>query len=119
MRREADRVEDERQSQAARISAWIEMYSRADGGREVAFHVHNASEMPIYEVELPSIGGTQNGENEFVGLVPPGKTIRRTAPGDWIRSYVEPEPVEIEFLDSSGRRWSRNEQGLLHLSPNR
>jgi len=28
-------------------------------------------------------------------------------------SYHSPEPVEIEFLDSSGRRWTRDEQGRL------
>ena len=28
-------------------------------------------------------------------------------------SDVEPAPVEIEFLDSAGRRWTRDEQGTL------
>ena len=50
-------------------------------------------------------------QTEFVGLVPPGQTIRRRAPAEWLRSYVEPEPVQIEFLDSAGRRWTRDEQG--------
>ncbi|WP_433609544.1 hypothetical protein ACQP2P_38620 [Dactylosporangium sp. CA-139114] len=108
--REAERAEDERRGQAARISAWIEEYRKPNDARELAFHVHNASEMPIYEVELPMPEG---GETEFVGLVPPGQTIRRPAPESWRRSYVEPEPVEIEFLDSAGRRWKRNEQGRL------
>jgi hypothetical protein len=112
--REAERSEDDRRAQAARISAWIELYRRPDGAKELAFHIHNASDMPIYEVELPLPTPTQ-GEvtSEFVGLVPPGRTIRRTAPADWLRSYVEPEPVQIEFLDSAGRRWTRDEQGTL------
>ena len=112
--READRAEDERRAQAARISAWVEMIRRVDGSREVAFHIHNASAMPIYEVELPI--PAQEGDEvgaEFVGLVPPGQTVTRPAPSDWLRSYVEPEPVQIEFLDSAGRRWSRDEQGAL------
>ena len=112
--READRAEDERRAQAARISAWVEMIRRVDGSREVAFHIHNASAMPIYEVELPI--PAQEGDEvgaEFVGLVPPGQTVTRPAPADWLRSYVEPEPVQIEFLDSAGRRWSRDEQGAL------
>jgi hypothetical protein len=70
--------------------------------------------MPIYEVELPL--PAPDGEEqpaEFVGLVPPGQTIRRPAPPEWLRSYVEPEPVQIEFLDSAGRRWTRDEQGAL------
>ncbi|MET7393525.1 hypothetical protein ABZS66_08535 [Dactylosporangium sp. NPDC005572] len=108
--REAERAEDMRRGQAARISAWVEMHRKPDGSRELAFHIHNASDMPIYEVELPMPEG---GDAEFVGLVPPGQTIRRPAPASWLRSYVDPEPVEIEFLDSAGRRWTRNEQGRL------
>jgi hypothetical protein len=113
-RREADRTEDERRAQAARISAWVEVYRKPDGMRELAFHIHNASDMPIYEVELPL--PAPDGEEhpaEFIGLVPPGQTIRRPAPSEWLRSYVEPEPVQIEFLDSAGRRWTRDEQGAL------
>ncbi|AGL16082.1 hypothetical protein L083_2572 [Actinoplanes sp. N902-109] len=39
--------------------------------------------------------------------------MQRPAPADWLRSYVDPEPVQIEFQDSAGRRWSRDEQGTL------
>ena len=112
-KREADRAEDERRAQAARISAWVELYRKPDGARELAFHIHNASDMPIYEVELPLPTPTNDDRTEFVGLVPPGQTVRRPAPSEWLRSYVEPEPVQIEFLDSAGRRWSRDEQGAL------
>ncbi|MEU8661921.1 hypothetical protein [Actinoplanes philippinensis] len=73
--------------------------------------------MPIYEVELPlPARGDEEPHVEFVGLVPPGQTIQRPAPTEWLRSYVEPEPVQIEFLDSAGRRWSRDEQGTLSRS---
>ena len=113
-RREAGRAEDERRAQAERISAWVELIRRADGSRELTFHIHNASAMPIYEVELPlPARDDEEPGSEFVGLVPPGQTIQRPAPTDWLRSYVEPEPVQIEFLDSAGRRWSRDEQGAL------
>ncbi|HEY8474309.1 MAG TPA: hypothetical protein VIL37_16970 [Natronosporangium sp.] len=113
-RREADRAEEERRAQASQISAWVEAYRRADGTREVAFHIHNASDMPIYEVALPLPEPThQEQSEEFIGLVPPGQTIRRTAPAEWQRAYREPEPVQIEFLDSAGRRWTRDEQGTL------
>lgn len=114
-RREDDRAEDERRAQAARISAWVEAYRKPDGTRELAFHIHNASDMPIYEVELPLPARTEEegGAVEFVGLVPPGQTVRRPAPSEWLRTYVEPEPVQIEFLDSAGRRWIRDEQGAL------
>jgi hypothetical protein len=112
-RREADRSEDERRAQAAKISAWVEMHHKVDGSRELALHIHNASDMPIYEVELPLPSPDDEETTEFVGLVPPGQTIRRPAPSDWIRSYVDPEPVQIEFQDSAGRRWARDEQGTL------
>jgi hypothetical protein len=113
-RREADRAEDDRRAQAERISAWVELTRKLDGSRELAFHIHNASAMPIYDVELPlpAHGGEEPG-SEFVGLVPPGRTVQRAAPTDWLRTYVEPEPVQIEFLDSAGHRWSRDEQGSL------
>ena len=113
-RREADRTEDERRAQAERISAWVELSRKVDGGRELLFHIHNASAMPIYEVELPlPARGEEDAGSEFVGLVPPGQTVQRPAPAEWRRTYIEPEPVQIEFLDSAGRRWSRDEQGTL------
>lgn len=112
-RREAGRSDDERRAQAAKISAWVEMHRKPDGIRELAFHIHNASDMPIYEVELPLPSPDGTEATEFVGLVPPGQTIRRPAPADWLRSYVDPEPIQIEFQDSAGRRWTRDEQGTL------
>jgi len=113
-RREAERAEDERRGQAERISAWVEAIRKVDGTRELAFHIHNASAMPIYEVELPlPARDREELAIEFIGLVPPGQTVKRAAPAEWLRSYVEPEPVQIEFLDSAGRRWTRDEQGTL------
>jgi hypothetical protein len=113
-RREDGRAEDDKRAQAARISAWVEAYRHADGKRELAFHIHNASDMPIFDVELPMPTlPDKQPVAEFVGLVPPGQTIRRPAPPEWLRSYDEPEPVQIEFLDSFGRRWTRDEQGSL------
>ena len=116
--REALRTEDEKRSQAAKVSAWLEARATPLGGRELLFHVHNASEMPIYEVSLPAMIPSEDdaGEAEFIGLVPPGQTITRAAPREWIKSYLTPEPVPVEFLDSSGQQWARNEQGTLENS---
>lgn len=111
-RREEARAQEERRLQAIKVSAWVEAQATAYGGRELLFHVHNASEMPIYEVSLPMPEeGTH--EAEFIGLVPPGQTVQRPAPREWLKTYYSPEPVEIEFLDSSGRQWTRDEQGVL------
>ena len=119
-RRDADRVEDERRAQAAKVSAWVELFRTPDGSRELAFHVHNSSDMPIYEVELPlPTRADDEPETEFIGLVPPGQTIQRRAPHDWLASYVGPEPIEIEFLDSAGWQWRRDEQGALTRSAQR
>jgi hypothetical protein len=113
-KREADRTEDERRAQASKVSAWVELFRTPEGSRELMFHVHNSSDMPIYEVELPlPTRGEDEPETEFIGLVPPGQTIRRLAPHDWLASYVGPEPIEIEFFDSAGWQWRRNEQGAL------
>lgn len=113
--REAARAEEERRAQAVMVSAWIEAVRSPSGARELLFHVHNASQMPIYEVALrnPTPDDEEPDEAEFIGLVPPGQTVRRPAPKKWLTSYFSPEPVEIEFLDSSGRRWTRDEQGAL------
>jgi hypothetical protein len=112
--RETDRREDERRAQAARVSAWLETRPTPNGGRELLFHVHNAGDMPIYEVSLPTMTpGEENTEAQFIGLVPPGQTIVRAAPRDWIKNYFTPEPVQIEFLDSGGNQWIRDEQGAL------
>lgn len=113
-RREAVRADEERRAQAEQISAWVELTQKQDGNRVLELHIHNASAMPIYEAELPL--PARDGEeprSEFVGLVPPGRTVQRPAPAEWLRSYSQPEPVQIEFLDSAGRRWSRDEQGAL------
>lgn len=119
-RREADRTEDERRAQASKVSAWVELFLTHAGSRELMFHVHNSSEMPIYEVELPlPTRGNAEPDTEFIGLVPPGQTVRRMAPQHWRTSYVGPEPIEIEFLDSAGWQWKRDEQGALVRSTQR
>jgi hypothetical protein len=121
-KREERHDEEARRSQAVKVSAWIEAWPLAYGGRELAFHVHNASEMPIYEVSLPMPIPTGNGqahEAEFIGLVPPRQTVQRPAPKEWAASYFSPEPVEGEFLDSSGQHWTRDGQGFLTCGDNR
>lgn len=112
--REAARLEEDRRLQAVKVSAWVEAHTVAHGGRELLFHVHNASDMPIYEVSLPMPDADAGGEAEFIGLVPPGQTIQRPAPRAWLKTYYSPEPVQIEFLDSSGSQWTRDEQGTLN-----
>ncbi|SHN46918.1 hypothetical protein [Cryptosporangium aurantiacum] len=119
-RREESHAEEDRRAQAAKVSAWVAIQHARDGKPELMFHVHNASEMPIYETALPlPARPDEAAESEFVGLVPPGQTIKRPAPEEWLKSYYSPEPVQIEFLDSAGWFWTRDEQGFLYRNPER
>lgn len=113
-RREEQRNEEQRRSQAVKVSAWLEATRTSTGGQEIYFHVHNASDMPIFEVSLQTpLPEDEATEAEFIALIPPGQTIKRPAPREWLSSYHEPEPVAVEFLDSSDNHWVRNEQGTL------
>ncbi|TQS46182.1 hypothetical protein [Cryptosporangium phraense] len=113
-RREESHAEEARRAQAAKVSAWVEAKHARDGSPELLFFVHNASDMPIYETALPlPARPDEETESEFIGLVPPGQTLTRSAPSEWLGSYYSPEPVQIEFLDSAGWFWTRDEQGLL------
>ena len=54
-----------------------------------------------YNVQLPGTAGATN-------------TVEIAILDRWDQQvYFSPEPVQIEFLDSSGHHWTRNEQGLL------
>ena len=120
LRREEERTNEQRRSQAVKVSAWMEGRRGREGTIALYFFVHNASDMPIYEVALPL--PTLPGEPpraEFIGLVPPGQTVERRAPDEWLKTYISPEPVQIEFLDSSGWLWTRDEQGFLFQYPER
>jgi hypothetical protein len=119
-RREEGHAEEERRAQAARVSAWVAVQPAKNGKPELYFHVHNASDMPIYETALPIPARQgEEAESEFIGLVPPGQTVKRLAPPEWLKTYYSPEPVQIEFLDSSGWFWTRDEQGFLFRNPER
>ena len=115
-KREELRNEEQQRSQAVKVSAWLEATRNAQGGRDLFFHVHNASAMPIFEVALASHDADDAGEAEFIALVPPGQTVQRPAPREWLKGYHAPEPVQIEFLDSSGRHWARDEEGTLRAA---
>ena len=112
-KREEVRNEEQRRSQAVKVSAWLEATRNSQGGRDLFFFVHNASDMPIFEVSLSGAEADDDGEAEFIALVPPGQTVQRPAPREWLKTYHAPEPVQLEFLDSSGRHWTRNEQSAL------
>ena len=80
-KREERHDEEARRSQAVKVSAWIEARPNAYG-RELAFHVHNASDMPIYEVSLPMPIPTGDGHGQRGRVHRPGPAgADRAAPG--------------------------------------
>ncbi|GAA0264743.1 hypothetical protein [Cryptosporangium japonicum] len=113
-RREESHVEEARRAQAAKVSAWVAVKHAREGSPQLLFFILNASDMPIYETALPLPARPgEETESIFVGLVPPGQTVTQAAPTNWLKSHYSPEPVQVEFLDSAGLFWTRDEQGLL------
>lgn len=120
-KREEHHDEEARRSQAVKVSAWIEARPLPHGGRE----------LPSTSTTPPTCTSTKS---PCPRPSPPG-TIKptRTSSSDWSHlgrrctprpqtlagSYFSPEPVEIEFLDSSGQHWTRDEQGFLTRRDNR
>jgi hypothetical protein len=51
---EQTRTDGQRRDQTVKVGAWIETAPTPTGARELRFHVHNASQMPIYDASLPN-----------------------------------------------------------------
>ena len=90
--REEEHAEEERRSQAAKVSAWVEAEPNRKGGMELNSHIHNASDMPIYDVSIPipSASGSSH-DSEFIGMVPPGRTVKRSTPPRNGSSHTSPQ----------------------------
>ena len=61
-KREEVRIEEQRRSQAVKVSAWLEATRNSQGGRDLFFFVHNASDMPIFEVSLSGAEADEDGQ---------------------------------------------------------
>ena len=140
LKREADRDEERhaeaRRRQASRVTAW-----REDIGRPVvtapdpsavktrhdsnaAAKVHNASDQPIFHAVVELIDRNAVGldprppdHREHFGTIEPGG--RREVPfpatmTDRARGVVV---GRVTFMDSNGRRWSRDTNGVLEELP--
>ncbi len=136
-RREADQ---RARSQAQRVVAWAvserETYESLLRRGIVGAAVRNASEAPVYDVELiyndPPAAWTAI---RYVGMVPPSGAADVHAGFDVEHTHGEPEPsrvnpdgsirlaasaemaVEVRFTDARGTRWSRDSAGTLTELP--
>jgi hypothetical protein len=132
-RREA---EQRARSQAQLVSAWAvserETYESLLRRAIVGAAVRNASESPVYDVELaysdPPAAWTAV---RYVGMVPPAGEPDLHAGFDVEHTHGAPDPsrvnpdgsirlapsaemvVEIRFTDARGVRWSRDASGVL------
>ena len=136
-RREA---EQRTRSQAQRVAAWAvserETYESLLRRGIVGAAVRNASEAPVYDVELiyndPPAAWTAV---RYVGMVPPSTEPDVHAGFDVEHTHGAPDPsrinsdgsirlaasaemaVEVRFTDAGGVRWSRDASGTLTELP--
>jgi hypothetical protein len=136
-RREA---EQRARAQAQRVSAWAvserETYESLLRRGIVGAAVRNASESPVYDVELvysdPPAAWTAI---RYVGMVPPSGEADVFAGFDVEHTHGGPDParinsdgsirlapsaemsVEVRFTDARGTRWSRDASGTLTELP--
>jgi hypothetical protein len=116
-RRRDDQLEaNQRRAQAEQIAAW---------GSGISTYLTNASELPVYDVQLNFTIGKQATGLCIALLVPtqriPNPTQFAVVQEAWNRAtsariHGVPEPrtrVSIAFTDAAGVRWERDFQGRL------
>jgi hypothetical protein len=139
-RAERARHETGERAQASLVAAWPmserETFQRAIERGVVGAAIRNASPMPIYDVEIvyrdPGAAWTATRR---VHIVPPADEPQIFAGFDEESSTGTPAPervnkdgsvkllpsaemrVEIRFADMLGRRWSRDDTGVLATAP--
>jgi hypothetical protein len=120
---------EQRQAQARLASAWFESIEDGRGGRDrVTVVLDNASDEPIY---FPAVAVGERwvswGKSEIPYEEVPQDDIPNVIPPRYqeryrveIHLYREPSgdgerhpPVEMQFVDASGRTWFRDRSGEL------
>jgi len=125
---EERRVEEERRSQAALVSAWIDKWRTPDvGPSDVIVAVRNASEEPVWQVGVfvdSHWGPSHETGFERLHVVPPGETemvpVKVNLPrfsGELPSVLKVPPPLRLQFTDANERTWQRTERGRLALFP--
>lgn len=114
--RDFERDEDRRSAQAEAVAGWSgpirTTYPR--------YYIRNASNAPVYSVEVLFRVGEADGGGDFVRVVPPGEATDRPIPPDVVQMCLDYAPdrsdtlsVAITFRDSAGRTFSRGHDGVL------
>jgi hypothetical protein len=140
--RDRDRDERAKREQASRVSAWFGQQEKIDRMTPKprapwgAF-VRNASELPIYEVQvdflLPSPPGELHDYRGSVAIsrvppsdepifIPAGQELRKAAGTDTAGNPIYTESfggfaVAITFTDAANNVWRRNDHGHLQVRP--
>lgn len=80
--------------------------------------VQNGSSSPVYDVCLvfPDVSAPEGAVNFAVGLLPGGVTLAAPIIGDQ-QAYLGPTAIEVFATDQAGRRWQRDENGVLSEVP--
>ncbi|MEU7839975.1 hypothetical protein AB0B39_03290 [Micromonospora sp. NPDC049114] len=108
-----------RRSQALAVAAWVE--PAEEPVEALRLVVKNGSELPVYEVVIHCHGVINSvaydvipPESERVYVKPLGEIqIRRLLEGFGLVGNYRPPQPSVRFRDTSGRRWSRLEDGTL------
>ncbi|MGC4886686.1 hypothetical protein [Micromonospora sp. DT227] len=133
-----ERAEDDRRGQADLVSVWygrssgkmVTQWAAIGGGERIflrwAAHILNGSNLPIYDVTvffslLDSDDQTvRTWIAESIRVVPPREQPRivvlpssfsEVLPDEDLRDRIA---VAVEFRDTAGRRWIRDNMGYLH-----
>ena len=134
-RREKDRLEAERRSQANQFVCWISWSDQPqvamklpDGMRSPSLAIRNSSSVPVYDVVVTYFeGSAELGKQDFPTLSPTGsaahyRQIKRAEVGKVLLRPRGPEVrlnlrVALAFTDAQGRRWRRDQTGELAELP--
>jgi hypothetical protein len=94
-----------KQAQAARVF----LAAPRDDAHLVSPHVHNASELPIYDAKI-RFGSPDAGLSETLGMIMPGDDVPAA------RQFPADQALQSAFLtfrDAAGVPWARMSDGML------
>jgi hypothetical protein len=102
-------LKDRRRQQAAQVAAWLQR-----GKNKISLHIVNSSDVPIYNVRADAklLGQSRSFLLPVLGPRADEILVKVPMPGSTQVSEKFAN-VEVFFVDSSGRRWWRKEDGKL------
>ncbi|MQA10742.1 MAG: hypothetical protein GEU98_19745 [Pseudonocardiaceae bacterium] len=117
-RRDSDEVK--REEQAQKVAAWLDAGSRHDSEAEYVVCVHNGGAAPVFKCQsVVTVPGDESDERaNYLHVVPPGVTAVHPFPIDVGELdedslYSSAAVPALEFTDSYGAHWKRDDEGVL------